>query len=268
MAVTKTLLEMTQDILNDMDGDEINSISDTAEAEQVANIIKNTYRNMVSNSNWHHTRRAVAVTPYSDSNFPTHMRLNEEVKELILINYDRADVDDTRKLYKEVKYLEPDHFLRRLNNRNSDADNVVVVTDPSGIDLLIHNDTYPQYYTSFDDVTLVFDSYDSEVDTTLQQSKIQAMAFIIPEFTLSDSFVPDLPPDAFAYLVEEATSRCQYKLREFQDIKSEQESQKQARWLSRKSWRTSGGIRYPNYGKPTRTRTRQPRSCTSDKNHF
>ena len=38
-----TLLAMVQDILNDMDGDEVNSISDTVEAEQVAQIIKTTY---------------------------------------------------------------------------------------------------------------------------------------------------------------------------------------------------------------------------------
>lgn len=39
----KTLLEMVQDILSEMDSDEVNSINDTVEAEQVATIIKNCY---------------------------------------------------------------------------------------------------------------------------------------------------------------------------------------------------------------------------------
>jgi len=38
-----TVLEIVQDILNDIDGDEVNSIDDTLESEQVAQIVKSTY---------------------------------------------------------------------------------------------------------------------------------------------------------------------------------------------------------------------------------
>ena len=51
------LLEITQDILNDMDGDEVNSIDDTFESAQIAQIIKSTYYAIISNRNWPHTRR-------------------------------------------------------------------------------------------------------------------------------------------------------------------------------------------------------------------
>lgn len=247
-----TLLEIVQDILNDMSGDEINSISDTQEAEQVANIVKKTYLAMVSNSNWPHTRRAVAVTPYSDSNFPTHMYLNDNVKELISVYYNCIKLGETRKNYKQVVYKSPDEFLNILNKRNSDSTNVTTIIDPSGIELLIITDSHPKYFTSFDDTSLVFDSYDSGVDSTLQESKFQALAYIIPSFEVSDTAEPDLPPDVLSYLIEEATSRCQMKLREFNDAEAKEEADKQARWLSRKSWRTSGGITYPNYGKARR----------------
>ena len=40
-----------------------------------------------------------------------------------------------------------------------------------------------------------------------------------------------------------------FKLKEVQDIKSEQEAGRQQRWLSRKAWTVNGGIRYPNYGR-------------------
>jgi hypothetical protein len=245
----KTLLEIVQDILSDMDGDEVNSISDTAESEQVASIVEKTYQNMMSNSVWPHTRRATALTPYSDSTKPTHMYLNDDVKELISVYYNVIKQGETRKSYQKIDYLEPDRFLQKINVRNNTKTNVDIITDPSGIELMILNDTAPKYYTSFDDVTLVFDAYDSEVDSTLQESKFQALGYIMPSFRKEDSFTPDLPPDAFSYLVEEATSRAQMKLREVQDVKSETESIKQGRWLSRKSWRTNGGIRFPNYGK-------------------
>lgn len=244
-----TLLEIVQDILADMDGDEINSISDTTEAEQVANIVKNTYEALVSSETWPHTRRALVINALSDNTKPTHCRLQDNVKELSTVFYNKAKAGETQKKYQQVTYLDPDQFLVKLNARNNDKSNISVITDTSGIDLLIQTDKHPDYFTSFNDVELVFDSYDSSVDSTLQVSKIQALGYVIPAFTISDNFVPDLPPDAFSFLKEEATSRANMKLRQFQDIKSEQSAAKQGRTMSRKHWRTNGGIQYPNYGR-------------------
>lgn len=244
-----TLLEIVQEILSDMDSDDVNSISDTEEAGQVATIIKSTYDAMMSNRNWPHTRKAINLTASGDSLLPTHMELAEEIKEMISVYYEKHKLDETRLRYEPVKWLEPDDFLRYTNKRNSDADNVMTVEDPSGIQLLIINDKAPTYYTSFDDSTLVFDSYDSEVDSTLQSSKTQARAYTMPELLIDDDTVPDLPKEAFAALIEEAKSKCMLKLKQMEDIKAEQESGRQTRWLSRKAWRAHGGIRYPDYGR-------------------
>lgn len=250
--MAKTLLEFVQTILSDMDGDEVNSINDTAESEQVASIVKTTYNALVSHTVWPHTRRAVALVPRSDSDYPTHMAVAEELKELISVRYNKAKVGEVRKDYREVVWVDPDDFLRRTNQRDNSQDNVDIIIDDSGIELLIVNDKAPDFYTSFDDRGLVFDSYDNLVDSTLQQSKLQAQGYIIPEFSLEDNFVPDLPADAFALLLEESISRCQYKLRQFQDMKSEQEAQKQSRYLSQKSWTVDGGIRYRDYGRKSK----------------
>ena len=48
----KTLLDITQEILNSMTGDEVNSIFDTAEAEAVARIVVSVFEGLVSNRNW------------------------------------------------------------------------------------------------------------------------------------------------------------------------------------------------------------------------
>lgn len=244
-----TLLDMVQSILSDMDGDEVNSIADTAESEQVASIVRSTYNALVSHTVWPHTRRAVALVPRSDSEYPTHMVTREALKELISVRYNKAKVGEDRKNYKEVTYCDPDDFLRKTNYRDNSQSNIDIIIDDSGIELFIQNDKAPDFYTSFDDVGVVFDSYDSEVDSTLQQSKLQAQGYIIPSFSLIDDFIPDLPADAFSLLLEESTSRAQFKLRQFQDMKSEQEAQKQSRYLSQKSWTVGGGIRYPNYGR-------------------
>jgi len=244
-----TLLGIVQDILNDMDGDEVNGIDDTFESQQVAQIVKSTYYAMMSNRNWPHTKQAVQITPSGSSALPSHMNVQENIKELVFINYNKSKVGETRKVYQPVRYIEPDDFLRVTNRRNNDESNIDVITDPTGVELLIKNDVAPTYYTSFDDDSLVFDSYDNSVDSTLQQSKVQAQAYVMPVWTHDDSFIPDLPAEAFTALLEESKSRAMLKLKQVQDIKAEQESTRQQRWLSRKAWRVGGGIQYPNYGR-------------------
>lgn len=244
-----SVLDIVQEVLNDTDGDFVNSISDTDEAEQVASIVASTYRAMLSNRNWPHTNRTLTLTPSTDNLLPTHMVLPPNVKELLSIFYDKASLDNPLVQYREVKWKEPDDFLRFVFARNSTADNVETIVDPTGVRLLIMKDKAPDYYTSFDDNTLVFDSYDAEVDSTLQSTKTIARGYVIPEFIVSDDFIPDLPEEAFSALVEEVKSRASLKLGQKEDVKSEQEARKQNRWLARRDWRVSGGVRYPNYGR-------------------
>ncbi len=91
----------------------------------------------------------------------------------------------------------PEDFLQLLSNRKSTHPNVKTVVDASGVELLIIDDKAPEFYTSFDDEWLVFDSYNKHVDDTLQKSKTQAIAYIFPNWVHSDSAIPDLPDEAF-----------------------------------------------------------------------
>lgn len=245
----RTLLDMVQEILSDMDSDEVESIDDTIEAEQVVTIIKSTYYSLMSNRNWPHLRRSIQLTSFTDPARPTHMKVPDNVKELNFINYDQAKFGDTRKKYGKVEYLQPDQFLHKTNQENDSLAEVDSVIDTGGIEFFIRNDRAPQYYTSFDDENVVFDAYDSEVDSTLQEAKVQAQAYVAPEWTSEDDFVPDLPDDAFTLLVEEAKSRAMFRLKQMVDNKAEQESARQSAWLARKARRVNGGIQYPSYGR-------------------
>jgi hypothetical protein len=245
----QTLLEITQTILSDMDGDEVNSIVDTEEASQVARIVKNNYLAMMSNTIWPHTRRALTLEPRSSSLFPTYMTVKDSLKELVSVYYNTRKLESLRDSYVLMTYLEPDQFLYKTNLRDNSKDNVVTTIDDSGIKIFVLDNKAPEYYTSFNDIDIVFDSFDKQVDTTIQVSKVQAVGYIIPPFELSDNFIPDLPVDSFSLLIERSTAAAQFKLRQFQDLTAAQESIKQSRWMSRKSWTVNGGIKYPNYGK-------------------
>lgn len=254
----QTLLEIVQDIVSDMSGDAINSIDDTEESGQVAQIVKSTYNAIISNRNWPHTKRLIQLVPYADSTKPTHMRLPADVKEFVTISYNKQRPGTTRLLYEPVRWKEPDDFLRFSNLENNDSDFIVVVTDPTGVQLLIKNNKQPDYYTSFDDDTIVFDSYDVDIDSTLQASKTQALAYITPTFLMTDTYIPDLPEEAFMVLVNEAKSVCFLRLKQTQDIKAEQESVRQQKWMSRKDWRVHGGIKYDDYGRRGRKYRKDP----------
>jgi hypothetical protein len=261
--VKYSLLDIVVDVINDMDGDFISSINDTDEAAQVAQIVKTTYQAIMSNRNWPHTARVLNITPYADSDLPTHCSIEDDVKELISVYYDIRKNSGDRLDYKQIKYLDPDDFLRHTNQRNSLDVNSTVILDPSGVKLIISTNKAPEYYTSFDDTTIVFDSYDSDIDSTIQASKTQIRAYVIPPFELVDDFVPDLPDEAFILLIEEAKSKAMFKLHQTQDIKAEQESSRQNRWLSRKSWRAHEKDIYPyDYGRGRRGGGRKRRDPT------
>lgn len=244
-----TLIEMVQEILSDLDSDEVNSIDDTVEAQQVANILKNTYNNMISNRDWPHLKRLIQLDSSIDVTKPTHMKCPANMKELTFFRYDNQKLTDTSIRMLDVKYLYPDEFLQFTAGRNQDNDFVQLVTDFSGTKFLINNNTAPKYWTTFDDVYIVCDAYDNEVDSTLQSSKSQCLGYVEPVWVHTDHAVPDLPSEAFAALIEEAKSTAFLVIKQSTNQKAEQNSQRQQAWLSRKAWVAHGGVRYMNYGR-------------------
>ena len=249
-----TLLQMTQDIMSDMDSDDINSINDSVEALQVAQIIKTTYYNIIDGKDYAFLYELFQMDASGTATRPTHMSLPEDVIDLKWIKYNcRTSVLD-KNLYQLVEYKSPEDFMYILDGRDSKATNVQVVVDSTGINLNILTDKAPQYFTSFDDVTLVFDSLLNTVDTTLQNSQTQCWGKRSIAFTLSDTFTPDLPVQMFTYLLNEAKSAAFLTLKQMANQKAEQISVNQRRRMSQDAFKIEKGIKYPNYGRNRATK--------------
>lgn len=247
-----SVLDMVQDILSDMNSDEVNSITgsftDTLESMQVAQIIKSVYNETMARKNWPHLKKLTQLSPLGAAQ-PTHMSVEDDIKEVIALNYDKRKLGDTKPNFEAVDWMEPDDFLLHTNARNTDKTNFISVVDPSGVAILIRNDQAPAYYTTFDDYHVVFDSYDSAVDTNLQASKTQLRAYVMPTFTLSDDHVPDMPTEMFPTFLAECKSTCFARLKQMVDQKAEQQAARGMRWQSHKSWQINGGWKFPNYGR-------------------
>lgn len=249
MATVKmTLLEIVQDVLNDMDSDEVNSIGDTVEATQIANICRSTYYDVITTYNLPEHTELMTVSGLSNSNRPNYMDADSvtEIKEL------RYNVSETpgELEYKLIGYVSPDEFIQRIITRDTSQTEVIIVTDPTnGIALPIINNKMPDYYTSFDDRYLCFDSYDSAVDTTLQTSKTMVLGVKIPTFTMVDSAVPDLDDTVFPYYLAEVKSRAMSLFKGGPDIKVEQFARKHRYFQRNNRWKTGEKRILNDYGR-------------------
>ena len=198
----ETLLAIVKEILSVADSDDVNTISDSEESLQAANIVKEVWRDMVVDGQPEH-ESLIKLTALSDTDFPTHFQLADGIKEVKCIWYDISD--DGSYDYRQLTFKTPEEFLSIVDARSSDYTSVDDKT--AGTKLRIINDQHPNYYTSFDDEFIVMDSHKSTVDTTLQESKIRALGTTYPTFTLSDTYTPDIDANLFPQLIQESKSR-------------------------------------------------------------
>lgn len=238
----KTLLEIVQSILNDLDSEEVNALDDSVEALQIASIVRDTYYNIVSTREIPEHYSLVKLTALADSAHPTHFKYPTDTKEITNVWYQNSDGN-----YTEIKFVEPLDFLYLTDTISSEYTSV---TDKSaGTTLRIGNAEDPKFYTSFDDEYLVFNSFDTTVDSTLQESKVRAYGSKIPSFTISDSFVPDLDADMFPYLLAESKSTAMSILKGFSDPKVEQAARRQKSYIQNQRYNTKRSNKWSNYGR-------------------
>ena len=230
-----TVLDMVQDILSEMDSDEANSINDTVEAYQIARIIKNSYYEMISAKGYKYFDRVKALDSIADGSKPNYLKLPEDVVSIDWIRYND----------EEIHYKTPEDFLIEVKGFNTDQ---VTITDFSGIDYKIQTNRDPKYWTSFDEEHIVFDAYDNTSESTLQSSNSQSKVFVEPVFTISDTFIPDIPLSMFPQLLAESKSTSFSHIKQLPSQKAEQKANRQRRRVSTQS-RLNNGIKYPNYGR-------------------
>lgn len=193
-----TLLEIVNDYLALTDGYEVSDIDDTVESQQVARVAQIVYldlRNDVFDTTL--TKDIIQLEALADSTKPNYLRLPDSVigveDSKVYYNKTTGVSGSTTLKMSEIKYKTPQDFLEFVGGRSTEATNVTTVSDFSGYQMVIQTKKAPDYYTSFDDEYLVFDSYDSDVDSTLQSSKSGVLASLQGTFTKSSTYEIDFP---------------------------------------------------------------------------
>lgn len=219
-----TLLDLTQNILSSMDGDEINSINDTVESRQVVEVIKNTYFSLVALAELPRDNDLFQLVASGDADLPVTMTLPTEAQAVFWIKYDYQTADDTTVNFQEVHPLPFVDFIEMATNMDPSDTDVTSYEYSNGVatwTLYCRNNVPPRYYTTANDGTILFDAYDSEVDSTLQAGKTMVYGQLAMPWTENDSFVLPLDDKQFQRLLNEAKSLAYAEIKQTAHAKAE-----------------------------------------------
>lgn len=230
-----TFLDMVQLVLSSLDSDKVNSWSSTSESEQIGLVIRDTFNYMVSDRDIPELKELRTLVAYSESIHPTYFFYPEDCSSIDWIKYNKSE--DTSVQMDTVAFMEPSVFLDKSYCLNSKEDYVETVNHPmTNIKLLIRNDKFPDYWTSFDDKTIVMDSYKSTIDDTLQESKSLVYGWFLPRFKLEDTFIPPIDDDQFQLLISKVKTICFYELKkEFHQLAADDAKKARVRNFNKRS---------------------------------
>lgn len=250
-----TLLDMTQQILSSLSSDEVNSIGDTAESLQVANIIKTTYYNIISRVELTKHQQLIQLDPSLDTDAPVVMYIPDGISRIEWIKYFNTNIlNDANGYdhdinvdiiptgnpdqppipgYQYVTILPIQQFLDMTDSFNPSMSNVESFEFtsnhngyPGQFNFYFKNDKQPQFCTILSNYYVIFDSYDYTQDDTLQAHKTQLLGEVIPVFKMEDNFIPSLDDSQFMLLLNEAKSLAFFELKQSPHPKAEQESRR------------------------------------------
>lgn len=249
----QTLLEIVQDTLSLLDSDEANSISDTVEAEQIANIAKQCYLNLASFRHWPWERRLIHLDAVGDGDKPTLLKIPENVNRIERVLYNRS-CDELK--YEELTHLDVYDFILHTYTFDATASNTgsyTLLTRPddeeSTITVLYKNDSQPRYWTSVDDTFIIFDTYDSTAEDTIQSSNSLTWAELQPTFIIEDDFVPNLPEQYWQMYLNDVRVTAFVNLKQAAHPKYAADLRRNMIRLQKAEWRQNGNPTTPNYGR-------------------
>ena len=201
----ETLLDLVQDILSDSDGDDVNSISDTVESDQCARVVRDSFNQIVDLHDFDFIKTLILLAA-TDSTTPNVMTRPEGFHTIEFVKYDkRASATDVQ-TYQDVTYRTVNDFVSLVSQRNTSDSTVTAVTLSTGHIIPVRNDQAPTYFTIMDngDDELVFDSFDSTLETNLQASKSLSYGTQKPTLTLADTSTISLPKHLSVLVKREA----------------------------------------------------------------
>jgi len=230
-----TNLDLVQLTLSSMDSDEVNSVNDTVESQSVLNIVKTTYFDIASRAGLPRHFGLFQLVASGSVDRPVTMTLPSNAASVEWIKYNIA-TDDQPLTMREIQPLPLQAFLEKIFALNSTDSNVVsyfVYVGDTQYTLLCQNDRPPTYYTTTDDGTVLFNSFNFITDDTLQSSKTMCWGQKEFPWAATDTFVPDLDDKQHQLLLNEVKALAFLELKQTPHPKAEKTARRQ--WIDGQS---------------------------------
>lgn len=220
-----TLLEMVQNIASALETDEINSITDTTESLQIAEVIKETFYEQFNNIFIPEHQVIFKLDSVSDLTRPNYLKIPDNISKVEWLKY----YDFAGGVYNGyLDYVTPEEFFAlALEYHTTPNPTQTVVTDLSGVAYSVFNNRVPSYYTILDDNLVVFDSYDLSQQSTMVGNNSVGFGIKAQTFQMVDAYIPPIDGNLFPLLLAEAKSVCFVNLKQITSSKEEQRAHRQ-----------------------------------------
>lgn len=259
MAMKRTLLEMTQDILTSLDGDEVTAIADTSESASIASIIRQCFYEIAATYKLPEHYSIFELTETSAAS-PTIMTKPSDVISIEWIKYDNKLSTETPTDYREVAFVPFDIFQGRQLGMDSTATDIGRFNYTIGSDIFpfVHLTTRnPIFYTTYNDSTVVFDSYNLTEETFLAKAKTMCYGLKESSWTHTDAAVPNLDHKLSNTLFQIAKAQCFSELKQVENPGAEKKARRAVNTMIKEKYDINNknrGAYYnpdflPNYGR-------------------
>lgn len=204
----KTLLQLVIDVAEQCGETPPEDVISDDLGITLANYARIVFEGMVLKYNIAAHKRITALVALSDLTKPNYMQVPSNARDIYWIKYDVTTPEHLgRTVWKTIERLDIDKFFLYTQGRDNTLSEVDEIEDFGGTPIKIHNDRPPTYYTSIDDYTLIFDSYDRSVDSALQATKSLVHHLSEPTVAQTDEFMIPLPSNLFPILEAKVIER-------------------------------------------------------------
>lgn len=245
---SETLLSIVQDVMSDASMDEVDSISDTVDSLQVANIVRGVWQEVIALADMP-KHASFGQLDATSTSTPTVLSIPTGVVSLSDVAYDSRSALTDPVNYVTLTYVEPQEFFRRTNGLDEDETEVELVSHSSGVTYKVMNDRNPTFYTVYNNRYILCNAYLNTLDTNLQQAKTRAMMVTEPTFSLTDGYTIDLDITLMSLLKEKSKARVFSRLKQTRDADAERSARRLEIRAQTTKDRLRGGVSYPNYGR-------------------
>ena len=126
-----TFLEIVKYILAELESDDVDSISETVESEQVARIVIRIFSNLIAGRDWPHLEKVVQLAMLSTMS--TGFKLDPEMRKILNVKYNKLLEVGDRDRYVELPFVPWTEFIKHLEQRDSLSPDVTVQTTVDGL---------------------------------------------------------------------------------------------------------------------------------------